>query len=135
MKLLKQFSIHIAVLALCFLCAPTLSFAQGPMGDPTDERPRPRANMSGRPGDASDLGKAIRINAKPDYIEYDLPTMALVEIWLYDEKGTMRQSLRNDWQMIGNYGLTVKNDSLPAGTYFYDIIINGVLFRHEFRKD
>ncbi len=136
MKLLKQLSIYIALTALCFLCAPSLSFAQSPNNDPTDERPKPPAHMSsGRLAGDTGFDNPIGVNATLDYIEYDLSEVAFVEIWLYDERGTMRQALRNDWQSAGDYGLTINHDALPAGVYFYDVIINGVLFTRRFTKD
>jgi len=136
MRLLKQLSIHIIVIALCTLCAPTLSFAQSPSGgNPTDERPKPPAHMSsGRLADDSGFDDP-RVVATLEYIEYDLSEAAFVEIWLYNEKGMLIQSLRNDWQSAGAYGLTINHDALPAGVYFYDIIINDVLFTRRFMKD
>jgi len=138
MKLLKQLSLNIVVLALCFLCAPTLSSAQSPnggIGNPNDERPKPPASLLRDVDNGSSSGAAKHVNATLDYIEYDLSETAFVEIWLYDETGMVRQSLRNDWQSAGAYGLSINDDGLPAGVYFYDIIINDVLFTRRFMKD
>jgi len=136
MKLLNKLSIIIVILALCFLCAPTLSFAQFPSGHNGDgDRPKPPVSMSGRIAGDSGLDDATRLDATLNYIEYDLSEAAFVEIWIYDEKGMVRQLLRNDWQPAGAYGLAINHDALPTGIYSYDIIINDILFTRRFIKD
>jgi Secretion system C-terminal sorting domain len=59
-------------------------------------------------------------------IEYSINKTADVQIKIYDISGREIQSLAKGVQGIGTYKVNLTSENLSSGTYFYQIIVNGI---------
>ena len=59
-------------------------------------------------------------------ISFDLPRQAQVSLRLYDMGGRMVASLLEGTQLAGSYNVRTALSALPAGTYIYRLLVDGV---------
>ena len=56
---------------------------------------------------------------------YSIPENTFVKLELFDAMGRRVRTVVNERKLAGNYRVTLRTDTLPAGVYFYSLVVNG----------